>query len=538
MKKSPSPCIDVCKFKLAGHGIGCSMTGARKKAFGHGAVRPLDRIAFILAVLSLGAAAPVLDAAERPPAEAARVQAVTAPTTDFTRAERFENRPGGAATNLTRLDRDAFSQVSANASNKAELRFKVGNGLFRKLWVSAPASTQASDGLGPLYNARACQRCHIKDGRGHPPERPEDDGVSMLLRLSVPRDVSTLEGELLAYLSEAPEPTYGLQLQDRSVAGVAAEGRIGVSWEEIPVALSGGETASLREPAWRVDAPAYGPLHPDTRLSPRVAQPMIGLGLLEAVPEAEILAHADPEDADGDGLSGRPNRVWSREADAWMLGRFGWKAGEPSVREQSADAFAGDMGLSTSLNPVHSADCTAAQPECLAAPNGASPQYDDLEVHDEALDLVAFYARNLAVPARRDVDDPQVLRGKAMFYESGCTGCHTPKFVTARETIDPEHAFQLIWPYSDMLLHDMGAGLADNRGEWAATGREWRTVPLWGIGLTEAVGGHSYFLHDGRARSLLEAILWHGGEAGAAAEAVRTMTPADRAALIRFLESL
>lgn len=480
----------------------------------------------------------VTAALARPAEEAARVKAITAPTTDFSQPERFERRSGGAATNLTRMDRDAFSQVSANASNEGELDFKVGNGLFKKLWVTAPASTQASDGLGPLFNARACQRCHIKDGRGHPPTGPDDDGVSMLLRVSIPRAASDIGADLLDYLSEAPDPVYGLQIQDKSIAGVKAEGRIGVTWEEMPVDLADGTVVSLRKPTWSVRDTAYGPLHPQTRLSPRVAQPMIGLGLLEAIPKAEILANADPEDADGDGISGRPNRVWSRAVDDWALGRFGWKAGEPTVRAQSADAFAGDMGLSTSLNPVHSTDCTAAQEACLAAPNGASPQYDNLEVHNEALDLVAFYARNLAVPARRDVDDPDVLRGKQVFYESGCTGCHTPKFVTARETTDPEHSFQLIWPYSDMLLHDMGEGLADGRGEWAADGREWRTAPLWGIGLTENVSGHTLFLHDGRARSLLEAILWHGGEAEGAKERVRAMPPEDRAALIRFLESL
>jgi CxxC motif-containing protein (DUF1111 family) len=263
---------------------------------------------------------------------------------------------------------------------------------------------------------------------------------------------------------------------------------------------------------------------------------MIGLGLLEAIPAAEIMARADPEDADGDGISGRPNIVISDEHRVPMLGRFGLKAGKPSIREQSAAAFSGDMGLATVLHPEGWGECTAAQTGSRAAPDGSGPAGP--EVGAEALDLVTFYARNLGVPARRDVGDPQVLRGKQMFYAAGCPACHTPKDVTARLTDQPALSFQLIWPYTDLLLHDMGPGLADNRPEARATGSEWRTAPLWGIGLTEQVAGRARFLHDGRARTLLEAVLWHGGEAEAAREAVAGLAQPDREALIRFLESL
>ncbi|MEO1531411.1 MAG: di-heme oxidoredictase family protein, partial [Pseudomonadota bacterium] len=209
------------------------------------------------------------------------------------------------------------------------------------------------------------------------------------------------------------------------------------------------------------------------------------------------------------------------------------KAGAPTVRAQSAGAFAGDMGISNPLKPEGWGECTEAQAACRTAPHGGNP-----EIEDAALDLVVFYSRNLAVPARRDLNDQVVLAGKRVFHETGCASCHVPKFVTHRLECQPEQSFQLIWPYTDLLLHDMGEGLADNRPEGMATGREWRTPPLWGIGLTQAVSGHTYFLHDGRARSLLEAILWHGGEAQAARDRVVEMQPADRAALIRFLESL
>jgi CxxC motif-containing protein (DUF1111 family) len=219
-----------------------------------------------------------------------------------------------------------------------------------------------------------------------------------------------------------------------------------------------------------------------------------------------------------------------------MLGRFGWKGGEPTVREQSASAFAGDIGIATPLSPALWGDCTEAQRACRRAPHGGD--MDGLEISAEAFDTVVFYTANLGVPARRDIDDPQVLRGKQVFHDSGCASCHRPKFVTARLEDRPEHSFQLIWPHTDLLLHDMGEGLADHRPEGRATGREWKTPPLWGIGLTERISGHTTFLHDGRARSLLEAILWHGGEAQAARDAVVSLSPAARADLIRYLESL
>jgi CxxC motif-containing protein (DUF1111 family) len=261
--------------------------------------------------------------------------------------------------------------------------------------------------------------------------------------------------------------------------------------------------------------------------------------LLEAIPAADILARVDENDADSDGISGRAAIVVSTEFGVPMLGRFGYKGGAATVRDQSAGAFAGDMGLSTPLNPDPWGDCTKAQNACRAAPHGQEPDVrDGLEVDAESLDLVTFYARNLGVPERRNVDDPQVLRGKAVFHTAQCAACHVPKYVTNRLDGQPEQSFQLIWPYTDLLLHDMGPGLADNRPEGRATGQEWKTPPLWGIGLTEQVSGHTRFLHDGRARSLLEAILWHGGEAQGARDAVVALPKPDRAALLAFLNSL
>ena len=466
-------------------------------------------LASLLAVPALAAAFPAAPAPG--PEERA---AILAPTTDFSAAERWEVLSGGTATNRTRFDGDAFSMPSASLSFAERAEFFVGNGLFRRAWVAAPASTASADGLGPLYNARSCQRCHLKDGRGHPPAGPDDSAVSMILRLSD--------------AAGAPDPVYGAQLQDLAIPGMRREGRLAVEYRET--------AASLRAPRYRIEELAYGPLAPDTATSPRVAPPMIGLGLLEAIDEADILARADPGDADGDGVSGRANRVWSPSLGRMAAGRFGWKAGQATVPDQAAAAMAGDIGVSNPLAPAPWGDCTAAQAECIVAPHGGTPEAP--EATEAIMTPITFYSRHLAVPARRDVDAPEVLRGKRLFYEAGCIACHTPKHATRRDWPVPGLAGQLIWPYTDLLLHDMGEGLADGFHEGRATGREWRTPPLWGIGLTETVNGHRYFLHDGRARGLAEAILWHGGEAEASREAFRALPANDRAALLAFLGSL
>ncbi|KIN64653.1 Thiol oxidoreductase containing 2 cytochrome c heme-binding site [Sulfitobacter noctilucicola] len=480
---------------------------------------------------------PHLNVIPRTAEEAARIADVTALATDFSAPQRFEEKSGGAATVRAMTNADAFSQPSGNIRFEDQLDFRVGNGLFRKLWVSSPSSTLASDGLGPLFNARSCQRCHIKDGRGHPPETPEDNAISMFLRVSIPGPADAAIADIKDYIATLPEPNYGLQMQDFAVQGHAAEYRLDIVYEEETVVLADGTEVSLRHPQYTAADLAYGPLHPQAMLSPRVAPQMIGLGLLETIPAADILKNADPDDLDGDGISGRPNVIWSVEYERPMLGRFGLKAGSPTIKEQSAAAFAGDIGISSPLFPAGAGECTPAQALCENAIHGDGDERGT-EIDAEGMELVTFYSRNLAVPARRAVADAQVLRGKEVFYNTGCTACHTPSYVTHRLEDRPEQSFQLIWPYTDVLLHDMGPGLADNRPEARATGQEWRTPPLWGIGLTKQVSGHTYFLHDGRARSLLEAVLWHGGEALGQRDTVINLPTADRDALIAYLESL
>ncbi len=450
-------------------------------------------------------------------------ETAVSPTADsLTYLEKGEELSGGQATVFDTTP-NAFSQPVPGLEREQELLFFVGNSFFNQNWVTAPASTTARDGLGPFFNARSCASCHFKDGRGRPPSVEGETPTGFLLRLSVPG--SGPHGAPL------PEPTYGGQLQDQALMGLTPEAALSITYEETPFTLPDGAVVNLRRPIYSFTNLAYGDMHPETLVSPRIANQMIGVGLLEAVPEETILALADPDDADGDGISGRPNLVWDALNGEQALGRFGWKANEPSVLQQTAGAFLGDIGITTPLFTQE--NCTDAAPDCRTAVTGGAPEIDP----DDFLKVV-LYASALAVPARRDWDDPTVLQGKALFNETGCTACHTPLLATGEHPTIPALSHQTIRPYTDLLLHDMGEGLADGRPDFQASGSEWRTPPLWGIGLIETVNGHTTFLHDGRARNLLEAILWHGGEAEAARDAFTRLSSAEREALLRFLNSL
>ncbi|MBS3666444.1 di-heme oxidoredictase family protein [Vreelandella boliviensis] len=433
----------------------------------------------------------------------------------------------GGDGSVEQFDHNAYSLPLGNMSMTKRLDFSVGNSFFRNPWVAAPASTEARDGLGPLINTNSCQGCHLKDGRGHPPTGDENP-IALFLRLSLPAsqaDTTTLEQR-----GALPVPNYGLQLQTAAISGAAPEGKLVIAYRSREVSFADGTSVTLQEPVYSIAEPAYGELPEDLQTSPRLAPPMIGLGLLEAIPEADLIAAADPDDADGDGISGRYNQVWDLRSGTIKLGRFGWKAGEPSIEQQSLHAFAGDMGLTSNLVPQ--TDCMESQ-GCDDFPNGGTP-----EVSDDVADFVTFYASSLAVPMRRNLDDPAVQQGAERFNALGCASCHTPRHRTAADAERPALADQIIWPYSDLLLHDMGDALADHRSEFQADGREWRTPPLWGIGLAQTVNPRAGFLHDGRARTLEEAILWHGGEAEEATQGYRELVEDQRAELIRFLESL
>jgi len=431
-------------------------------------------------------------------------------------------RSGGALT-VTDNTRDAFARTAPTLSPERQNTFFVGNSFFNANWVTAPASTEGRDGLGPTFNTASCSACHFKDGRGRPPLSADEPFEGLLLRLSVPG--AGAHGEPVG------EPAYGGQFNHRSVQGVPAEGRAVVEYTERVERFADGTTASLRVPTVRFPELSFGPMREGTMVSPRVAPAMVGLGLLEAVPEADIFALADPDDRDGDGVSGRPNRVWNVALGAPSLGRFGWKANQPDLLQQTAGAFLGDLGITSTLFPDE--NCPPAQQACRAAVRGGQPEIDDSKVA-----AVVLYSRALAVPARRDVDAPLTTRGAALFEQARCTACHTPTLRTGAAAPLPELAGQTFHPYTDLLLHDMGEGLADGRPDFLATGREWRTTPLWGVGLIERVNRHTFFLHDGRARNLTEAVLWHGGEAERSRESFRAMTRVDRDALLAFLQSL
>ena len=435
--------------------------------------------------------------------------------------EKGEEFSGGAATVFDESV-NAFGNPAPNLLGDGDLLFITGNSFFNRNWVTSPASTEDLDGLGPLFNSRSCSGCHFKDGKGRPPA-PGEPLVSMLFRLSKPG--KSVHGGPVA------DPNYGLQLADRAILGVPREGTVNITYEEIPGKFADGQSYSLRKPHYEFTELGYGPLEEDVLFSPRVAPHMVGLGLLEAIDEATILGFEDPQDTNGDGISGRANSVWDAAANKVSIGRFGWKANQPNLRQQTAGAFVGDIGITSSLFPQE--NCSSNQTDCQNAFNEGKP-----ELKESIFDKVTFYSSTLAVPKRRLWDDPVVLRGKQLFFESNCTGCHIPKVTTGNSGNIPEFYQQQIRPYTDLLLHDMGDALSDGRPDFEASGNEWRTPPLWGIGLIETVNGHTNFLHDGRARNLEEAVLWHGGEAENSKQAYLNLNKADREALIKFLESL
>ena len=436
----------------------------------------------------------------------------------------------GGATSVAKEGANAFSLPAANLPLTKRLDFSVGNSFFRNPWIQAPATTDARDGLGPLFNTNGCQNCHIKDGRGHPPEKDDIHAVSMLVRLSIPA-MSAEQKKIFIKEGIVPEPTYGGQLQDFALQDQIPEGQISVTYTQVPVRFADGTEVILRKPELKIQQLGYGEMHPDTQFSARVAPPMIGLGLLESISEHTLMSWADESDDDNDGISGKVNKVWDVEKNQFAIGRFGWKSGQPTLMQQNAAAFIGDVGLTSRLFPNE--NCTSKQTLCAELPNGGEP-----EVSDNILDFVEFYTQHLAVPTRRNLDQPNVKLGQSLFVKAGCDSCHKSQVTTSVREGLPALSNQTIHPYTDLLLHDMGEGLADNRPEYLANGKEWRTAPLWGIGYTKEVNGHTYFLHDGRARNLMEAVLWHGGEAESSKQTVLTFNQKQRDALIAFLNSL
>ena len=410
-----------------------------------------------------------------------------------------EDRQGGDAT-VDDRGAEAFSHALPTLDAAQAERFRAGNGPVAFMW--APPQ------LGPLFNHSSCLACHPGNGRGRSQIGPGMFGSEALIRVSLDEGTPDVPG------GPVPVPGFGTQLQDHAI-GQLPEIHARLQWIEQVESYGDGEAVTLRSPRVDVTLPSEEPLPIAMRMSYRQAPPLVGLGLLEAVPEAALEALADPDDADGDGISGRVNRVWDAAAGATRAGRFGHKASVATIREQTAGAFAADLGLSNALFPDP----------------GGNRDVSDLQLGDSA-----FFISAIAVP-RAAPRSPAAWRGRDLFDRFRCAGCHAPALVTGPHEL-PALADQTIHPYTDLLLHDVGDLLTDARRDFLALGVEWRTPPLWGLGLVQIVNPAATFLHDGRARTIAEAILWHGGEARAAREAFRLASRRDRDALIAFLETL
>lgn len=433
---------------------------------------------------------------------------------------------------ITALDKEAYTHPAPALNYREREQFMQGRSHFKRRWI-APITFNGEWGLGPTFIQTRCSECHINNGRGAPPTAANEQLSTMLVRLSLP---GTDE-----HGGPKPDPNYGDQFQNNALQAqevdlryarefVPAEAAIYLDWEEKSVTLSDGETVNLRKPKIRLENLAFGPLGEGAMFSLRNTPPVFGLGLLEAVPEATVLAMAESQKKIG--LNGRPNYVWDIVHNRTSLGRFGWKANQPNLMQQTAGAFLGDLGVTSKFLRVN--NCPPIQHACLVQDPANDPEIIDADMDDFEL-----WLRGMAAPVRRNMDDPTVQRGETLFAEAGCAACHVPALKTAETYPEfPKLANRVFYAYTDLLLHDMGEELADGRPDFKAGGRDWRTQALWGVGLSKMVNGSGALLHDARARNVMEAILWHGGEATGARTAFSKLNKADREALIKFVEAI
>ena len=452
-----------------------------------------------------------------------------------------EAKPGGD-TSVSYKPFPSFELPAANLPLKDRPLFYAGKALAHQPWVKAPTVTDARDGLGPLYNARTCLMCHTKGGKGFIPATNKIPIMGTLVRVSKP-GFDKIKGVI-------PHPVYGDQIQGQSTSlahqlrhsqipgsithDVAPEAYVYINWQTKIFTYPDQREVTLRKPELDFRNLGYGPLGEDTLFSLRVAPSIHGMGLLELIAQKDLDKLSDPEDKNHDGVSGRSNFVWDIEQQKTVAGRFGLKANKATLKMQVAGAFANDVGISNSLFPQQ--PCSQQQIACNQLTNGNNK--NGVEISDHLLNLVTDFNRNLAPVIRRNFNHKEVNQGREIFYQVGCQTCHQPDFKTQDSNEFPHLAKQHIWPYSDLLLHDMGPALADGRPDFLATGSEWRTAPLWGVGLQEAVNGSKALLHDGRAETIEEAILWHGGEANRARNNFIARNKEERDSLIKFINSL
>ena len=430
---------------------------------------------------------------------------------------KFDPRLSGGLATFLDISSGSFSTPIPGLSEHDERIHELGDQLFEQSFVAAPAPRFG--GLGPIYNNSSCANCHHNDGFGLPTFG--GIGSSLLMRISIPGEDE--------HGGPAAAPGFGGQLQNVALFGVQTEVKIDLSYTEQPFTFADGEVSSLRTPTYTLLDP-YMPLPAGYMTSPRLGPPVFGLGLLENIPEATIKSFADPTDANHDGIKGRTNYVYNPHTHQKELGRFGKKANTSDLLVQVATAFQQDMGITSYVQPLKSVH---GQSQFSFVPVG-----ETTDLADTQLNAVVFYIRTLAVPGRRNTEDAAVKRGEAIFKQLNCSGCHIPTMYTGINVNLPALSGQRIHPYTDMLIHDMGTALADNRPDYQASGTDWRTPPLWGLGMFEKTNGTPYYLHDGRARTITEAILWHGGESQQSRDKFTQLSKSDRTALIAFLQSL
>jgi CxxC motif-containing protein (DUF1111 family) len=453
-----------------------------------------------------------------------------------------ENFPGGQMT-AKRLSDRSFVAVGQNVKGRDKLNFWTGLSLFKNPWVVAPSSTTDRDGLGPLFNTRACSSCHLAGARGHPPEVGKSIPSALVIRLGPNSDNSDVW----------IDANYGDQIQPRAIplqhstltTPLQGEAQLDLQYTEIIGTFADGESYSLRKPSYTLVELSQGDVQANIGLSPRFAPVVYGLGLIDAIAQTDLLSQEDILDKDGDGISAKYNRVISLQGGNLLrqsaipknnkaIGRFGAKAKHPSLQQQVAAAFRDDIGITNSFYPQES--CSPAQTDCAIA--SALGGQEGLEIPDKLLTLVNQFTQFMAVPPARNLDIENVQQGRTLFHKAQCAACHTPNYTTAADYPVTQLAGQTIYPYSNFALHNMGPGLADGVYEFEATGNEWRTPPLWGLGLQKQYKKNAVFLHDGRARTISEAILWHGGEAAKSQQFFINMSVADRSALLAFLKAI
>jgi CxxC motif-containing protein (DUF1111 family) len=429
----------------------------------------------------------------------------------------YDDRLSGGNATVFDESSHAFTHPIDGMNARDQRVHDLGDQTFEAKFVAPPAQVFA--GLGPIYNNVSCINCHRNDGGGFPSTGSATSGL--LMRIS--QYGMDPHGGPMAVAG------YGTQIQDQSVFGYEAEATVSISYVETPFTYPDGSVASLRKPTYMLVNP-YLPFGVLYMLSPRLAPPLVGIGLLDDIPDNTIQGFVDEGDQNADGITGKVNMVYDGYTKKMVPGRFGLKANTSTLLLQVATAYQQDMGVTSYVTPTES---SMGQSQFPTATNTGQ-----VELPDSLLNFVTFYVRSLAVPARRNVTDPDVQAGSILFNQINCSGCHRPTIVTGPDFSLPQLSGQRIHPYTDLLLHDMGSGLADDRPDFLATGSEWRTEPLWGLGMLQKTTGTAFYLHDGRARTIEEAILWHDGEAANAKNGFTGLTAAQRNQLIKFLNSL